>query len=222
MIPTYKLRYTKRARKITLRICPLHGLKITAPKWVKEADILNVLQEKANWLAKNLSQQQVDTPKLPDKIHIASINQLWEVTYNQPKFAAMQQCLSLPLDSRDITQGKQIIVNWLKQQAKIILPPWLDRLACQHGFNYNKVSIRNQKTLWGSCNPQGNISLNYRMILLDAKLVRHLLLHELCHTKHFNHGPKFKSLLASLDLNARENDRDIGKAWSELPKLLQY
>ncbi|MFC1933481.1 M48 family metallopeptidase [Chloroflexota bacterium] len=69
-----------------------------------------------------------------------------------------------------------------------------DRLSCitkKHGFTYNKVYIRNQKTRWGSCSHTNNISLNMKVILLSAELIDYVMLHELVHTRIRNHSRKF-------------------------------
>jgi len=67
----------------------------------------------------------------------------------------------------------------------------LNHLAEQHGFTYNKISIREQKTRWGSCSNNNNISLNYKLILLPKELIDYVILHELVHTRIHNHSKKF-------------------------------
>ncbi|MBN2284688.1 MAG: M48 family metallopeptidase [Deltaproteobacteria bacterium] len=87
----------------------------------------------------------------------------------------------------------------------------LDRLAVlakTHGFIYNKVTLRNQRTRWGSCSARNTISLNMKLVRLPEDLIDYVILHELAHTRVKNHGPDFWSLLDSLvgdakDLQAR-------------------
>jgi predicted metal-dependent hydrolase len=64
-------------------------------------------------------------------------------------------------------------------------------LAGEHGFNFNHVTIRQQKTRWGSCSPKNNISLNIKLVLLPEALLDYVLLHELVHTRIHNHSRKF-------------------------------
>ena len=64
-------------------------------------------------------------------------------------------------------------------------------LAGEHGFKYNKVTIRAQKTRWGSCSPKNNISLNIKLVLLPETLLDYVILHELVHTRIHNHSKKF-------------------------------
>ena len=65
-----------------------------------------------------------------------------------------------------------------------------------YGFSYNKVSVRNQKTCWGSCSNTGNISLNYKILYLPRRLRDYVVVHELCHLEEFNHSEQFWALVA--------------------------
>jgi predicted metal-dependent hydrolase len=67
----------------------------------------------------------------------------------------------------------------------------LNLLAALHGFNCNKVSVRQQKTRWGSCSPKNTISLNIKLALLPKELSDYVILHELVHTRVHNHSRKF-------------------------------
>ena len=89
-------------------------------------------------------------------------------------------------------------VERLRAQAKAELPPRLAQLALKHGFHYNKVFIKNNISNWGSCSSLGNINLNLRLVTLPEELRDYVMLHELCHLKYMNHGPKFHALLESV------------------------
>ncbi len=60
-----------------------------------------------------------------------------------------------------------------------------------NNFSYNKISIRNQKTRWGSCSRNKNININYKIIYLPEKIAEYIIIHELCHLKEFNHSQNF-------------------------------
>jgi hypothetical protein len=65
-----------------------------------------------------------------------------------------------------------------------------------YAFKVGRVSIRNQKTRWGSCSKTGNLNFNYRIVLLPPRLCNYIIVHELCHLGEFNHSSKFWSLVA--------------------------
>ncbi len=78
-----------------------------------------------------------------------------------------------------------------KADARERLTDRLYHLAKEHGFTCNNVSIREQKTRWGSCSHKNNISLNLKLVLLPKELIDYVMLHELVHTKIHNHSKKF-------------------------------
>lgn len=86
------------------------------------------------------------------------------------------------------------ISAWRKQ-AKEQLPPRLSELAVRYGFSYNKVTIKHNATNWGSCSTKGNINLNLNIVRLPRILQDYVLLHELCHLRHLDHGHAFHLLL---------------------------
>ena len=63
-------------------------------------------------------------------------------------------------------------------------------------LSWGKVTIRNQKTRWGSCSKKGNINFNYKIALLPAHIADYIIVHELCHLKEFNHSRNFWNLVA--------------------------
>lgn len=65
-----------------------------------------------------------------------------------------------------------------------------------YGFSYGKISIKNQKTLWGSCSKSGNLNFTYRIAMLPEKFSDYIIVHELCHRGEFNHSQKFWDLVA--------------------------
>ena len=84
----------------------------------------------------------------------------------------------------------------LRQLAARQLPTRLLELASAHGFAVAGVSVRNQRTRWGSCSPSGRISLNWRLIQVPPAVCDYVLLHELTHLRHLNHSARFWRELA--------------------------
>lgn len=95
----------------------------------------------------------------------------------------------------------------LKQVAEIILKPRLVSLSALHGFQMSDFSFSSATTRWGSCSSRGKIMLSGYLCLLPDDLIDYVIVHEFCHLKHMNHGPKFKALLHSFftDYERREN-----------------
>ena len=86
-------------------------------------------------------------------------------------------------------------IEAMRRQAKTELPPRLATLAARYGFEYNRVTIKHNSTNWGSCSALSNINLNLNIVRLPAVLRDYVLLHELCHLRHRDHGHGFHLLL---------------------------
>lgn len=96
---------------------------------------------------------------------------------------------------RDVVLPSSSEIEALRRKAKEELPPRLAALAARYGFVFNKVTIKHNATNWGSCSSKGNINLNLNIVRLPRVLQDYVLLHELCHLRHQDHGYAFHLLL---------------------------
>ena len=96
---------------------------------------------------------------------------------------------------KDVTPASAAEVERLRKVAKTCLPARLAELASRYGFAYNKVTIKHNATNWGSCSARNNINLNLNIVRLPQALQDYILLHELCHLRHHDHGHGFHLLL---------------------------
>ena len=96
---------------------------------------------------------------------------------------------------RDVPKASAEQIEAMRRQAKAVLPGRLAELAARYAFLYNKVTIKHNATNWGSCSAKGNINLNLNIVRLPRPLQDYILLHELCHLRHHDHGQGFHLLL---------------------------
>lgn len=89
-------------------------------------------------------------------------------------------------------------IETLRRAAKEDLPPRIERLARATGLHYARLSIRAARTKWGSCSGSNHISLSIYLMTLPEPLRDFVILHELCHTVHHDHSPRFHALLDRL------------------------
>ncbi len=89
------------------------------------------------------------------------------------------------------TGGSRVEYIQLKEQAREVISNRVRHFAALYGLSYGRISIRNQRTCWGSCSKRGNLNFNYRLVKLEETLRDYVIVHELCHLLEFNHSPRF-------------------------------
>ena len=92
-------------------------------------------------------------------------------------------------------QGSRDEYNHFKKAALAVVRERLERYASVYGVRPGRISIRNQKSRWGSCSRQGNLSFHYKIALVPRPLADYLVVHELCHMRSFDHSPRFWQLV---------------------------
>lgn len=98
-------------------------------------------------------------------------------------------------------------VRDLRARAALELPPQLLALADAHALTVARVTIRDQRSRWGSCSPKGHIALNYRLLLMPAEVREYILIHELMHLKQANHSRRFWRLVEAACPRFRDAER---------------
>ena len=206
----YSFRHSKRAKRLGLRIDREKGLEIILPPGCTESHGLRFLKQQHEWVRKNY---QPPDYQLLKELNLQCINQKIIIRYLPS--TANQVRLRNPLPDVLIVSGPikdarccQSKLNcWLKKKAKQTLLPILVELSEQTGLVYRTASIRLQRSRWGSCSAEGDISLNARLLYQPYEFVRYVLIHELCHLQELNHSPRFWQLVASFVPNYRQLKR---------------
>lgn len=85
-----------------------------------------------------------------------------------------------------------------RDAAKEYIPKRVEYYHSFTGGDYNKITIRDQKTRWGSCSANGTLSFNYRLMLAPPRVLDYVVVHELCHLTHMNHSKAFWDMVASI------------------------
>ncbi len=100
----------------------------------------------------------------------------------------------------------QLDCEKLRRKAKEYLPSRVEKIAQITGLKYNRLTIRATRSKWGSCSSQRNISLSLYLMSLPPHLIDFVIIHELCHTVHFNHSREFHALV---DLITKGREREL-------------
>jgi len=227
----YTLRRSKRARRVTLRIQPGVGLIVTIPQRFAKRDLPEVLLEHDAWIRASLAELEQQTPSIyriwpPSLLELHAIDEKWRLHFDQPSVyldsvLETENTLALTIDASDRAGVARAVAVSLKQRARQILPKWVERLGAPHGLSVRRVSVRGQRTVWGSYSSSGTLSLNYKLLFLPARYVDYVILHELAHTRYLDHSPEFWRFLFSLDEDAEHLDATMENVTKAVPPWLE-
>ena len=190
----YTLRYSSRAKYLRLQINSSNELEVILPQRYKHEKAEDFIIQKKEWILKHLKEKQA-TKKyfLGEEISVIISYDLFlkkpQISYFNKKLIA-----SIPSGINSFTQD-DIYRIWLKHKAKIYLPGRIKELSEQTSFSYKKITIRSQKTRWGSCSTSGRLSFNYRLMRFRKEVIYYIIIHELCHLKEMNHSKRFWNLV---------------------------
>ncbi len=213
------------------------GIVVVVPESMSQRKVVELVPEfvksKQLWLAEAINKlqqrkQSVPTIKschLPESITLKALEQVFVVNYRSLTTAegslTIQQKNTYELEvSGDLSDKKTVFVlleTFFKSYARYFLEQRLDQLSQEFNLPYNRLTVRAQKTRWGSCSSKKNINLNYRLLFIDKELLDYILVHELVHTIHMNHSKLFWEYLESLMQGARSRDKRINQVIRELP-----
>ena len=98
-----------------------------------------------------------------------------------------------------------------REQAREFVFKKIESINKIYNFSFKKISIKNQKTRWGSCSKNKNLNFNYKIIFLPERLAEYIIAHELCHLQEFNHSRNFWNLLSAAVPDCHQCRKDLRK-----------
>lgn len=207
----YTIRYSLQAKYIRFRIVAGIGLEIVLPRGCSAPRAAQAIQANQAWIMRHKEQIEYaaalkpNKKLLPEQIHLQAANQFFTVGFDphpgRPPFLHMPDAQRITIQADPQTEAQacfELLHEWLKDQGRKVLVPWAYSLSQEHRLPITRVQVRRQKTRWASFSTSGTLSLNCHLMFLHSDLVRYVLLHELCHVRHPNHGPEFKAMLMRL------------------------
>ncbi len=225
----YSVRESKRARHVRLRVRPFVGLEVVVPKRFPRARIERILQQHRDWISAQLEKHAASLvdPALPDTLELALTGERYRIEYAnclrpQLRLEKDRLIIKTPASANLTQDAVRLLRQWIRKRAQQELPARLAELAADLGFNYARVSIRSQKSRWGSCSSNGTISLNDQLLFMPPDTVDYLLIHELCHTRHMNHSAAYWRLVAQHVPNYKTHERVLDNGREHVPAWFQH
>jgi len=225
-IGTVTITKNRQATRFKLAVRPDGTVRVTIPWTASFQNGEKFLGEHLQWIfqTKEKLAGKLGTPKLIQPGHLFSTRNYnyhvcssdvsrFKIRYSEKnKDVIFEYPTNQLIESVELqTTLKAAIENVLRFDAKKYLPLRIAELASSLGYTYKKVTIKNNKTNWGSCSNRKNINLNLHLMRLSDHLIDYVIVHELVHTVIPNHGPDFKLTLQSHFQNSAEIERELKK-----------
>ncbi len=99
---------------------------------------------------------------------------------------------------QDISSEQTTLTRWYRKQAQIHMSERVSHFSEKHGLGYEQIRITGATTRWGSCSGRNNLNFPWRLLMAPREIIDYVVVHELAHTVHKNHSPRFWELVESI------------------------
>lgn len=220
------VRHSRRARRVAVRIDASGGVELVVPRGISEARARAFLASRAAWVSRHLQRRAPATPEQsfpPAEIDLPAVGERWRVFLaggaGRLRLREREGRLLEVRGGGDASQWRRLLQRWLVARARETLAVALSDVARRHGFRFRSLSVRRQRTRWGSCSTRGSISLNQCLLFQTPAVLRYLLCHELSHTEHMNHSARFWRRVAQCEPHYRSLDAELLRSgWGRVPR----
>jgi predicted metal-dependent hydrolase len=222
------VRESRRARRLAVRVHRTGRVEVVVPPRTSGATVRAFVSQHRDWIETRrqaaLRQKPPELPFPPPRIELPGVYESWRVHLaggtGRVRIREADEWLDIAGDSGAPQGLKDALRRWLLDRAQRVLADHLADCAREFGFTYQRLSIRRQRTRWGSCSVRGTISLNCCILFQPPEVLRYLLIHELSHTRHMNHSRAFWECVARCCPDYRKLDRQLLDGWRRVPSWL--
>lgn len=224
----WTVRVSRKARRLSVRVFPGGRVEVVVPQGASAASVQRFVGMHRQWIERRVEDLSsvVRPPQEPHPamISLPAIARSYGVEYRQTPAPVRVLDAAGTLLVRGAVQDERAVAcalrRWLVSLAEIEFSRSLRTVARQCGLSFRRVQIRRQRTRWGSCSATGTISLNVCLMFTTPAVLRYLFVHELCHTRFMNHSRRFWSLVASHEPAYEQLDRELSRAWKDVPSWM--
>lgn len=195
----YKVIINPRSKRLSFSVTAEDGLRVTMPKRLSAGYIERMIVKYETWITKQLNRHQQHTAALDQQFQFK--NQGTTLFAGAPHSIAVvtgpksvkvtDHVITISNRTGSLSIAKQTYSLWLKREARRRFETQLDHYATHLNLPYTKLSIRGQKSRWGSCTPQGHISLNWKLLCAPVFVQDYVAVHEMVHLRYHHHKPVF-------------------------------
>jgi len=213
------IRVDGRARRISIKVDRIGGLvTLTAPSRSALPAARRFLSRRVDWIAERRAGAETAVPLVPGR-DVPVLGRPRRIDHD-PQARDLARLLpdSLVVGGR-ASAVDRTVRTFLKAEARRRLEAAAQNYAARIGRRVAAVSVRDQKTRWGSCAASGRLSFSWRLVMAPERVLTYVAAHEVAHLRHMNHSPDFWSLVAKLDPDWRAAEKWLKH---EGPALRRY
>ncbi len=207
MIPLV-VRRNRQARRVVLRIdIEAGGIALTLPGRTALAEGLALAHERADWVLRCLDKLPAHVP-FADGVTLPVLGQDTTIRHAPQTRHGVQRIGAELFVSGSLEHLPRRVADWLKREAKREIATRAQPMAERIERTIAALAVRDTRSRWGSCTPDGKLSFCWRLILTPEWVLDYVVAHEVAHLAHLNHGPKFWTTVKSLGVKP-----DQARAW---------
>ena len=189
----YTVRRSTRARRVRVSVDAEKGVEVVLPQRAPDRAAAAAVKELRPWIERRLG--ELESVRAIVDARDGTVPYLGEELILHPEPGRTRvhrrgEVLRVPAGD-----AGPALERWYRRQAKEEIAPRLDRAVEALGTRYTALTIRNQKTRWGSCSSTGAMSFNWRLLLAPEEVLDYVVWHEACHLIHMDHSPRFWALV---------------------------
>ena len=192
---TVKLRRNARAKRMTLRISAADGMaRLTLPARTSLRAAKQFLSDQEEWLRNHIGNSPARVVINEGlTLHLFGEPFLLK-THSKARVTLAPDTLFLPKNR----PAGQALEGFIKTRAKNVITDLVKQDSATLGKPFNKISLRDPRSRWGSCNTDGNLMFSWRLMLAPPKVLRYVVAHEVAHLREMNHSKAFWAEVAGL------------------------
>jgi predicted metal-dependent hydrolase len=221
----WSLRESVRARRLTVRVLAGGRVEVVVPPRTSMRRVTQFLEKHRAWIERKRAEARhhcADDAFPPRSVEFPASDERWNVAVAAGHGRARVLVrapgeLSLVGRVEEAANARGALRAWLMDHSRARLGSALATCAAELGFTYGRSIVRRQRTRWGSCSTRGTISLNCCLLFQPPQVVRYLFVHELAHTRHMNHSPRFWECVARHCPDYEQLDRQLLAGWRRVP-----
>ena len=223
----FSVRESNRARRLSIKVYPRGRVEVVVPRRTSARAVREFVEAHRDWIRETraafAAEHRPEPFALPTSVQLPAIGRAFCVRYERDtgghavRYRAVGN--TVVLSGRTDNEGLCVaaLKRWLRALGRREYEPRLCALSVETGNSFHKLHVRGQKTCWGSHSSTGTISLNYCLMFLEPRLMRYVMIHELCHARHMNHSARFWRLVGSFERDYRRLDKALNSCWKRIP-----